>query len=251
MSSDRPAIRMSCDTGEARTDAGRAVEAELATIVDVLNIACGGHAGDNASMRNAVAHAVVSRCEIAAHPSYPDRGGFGRRPMPMSERELSDSVAHQLAALVRICESMGVAVTHIKPHGALYHCASNDPNASQAIDNARRAVIPEAAIVMPCGAPTARWWADRGVRVIAEAFADRRYEPNGSLRDRSFNDALISSPEEAYRQAREIAASSRAVAVGGREIKLRAELLCVHSDGANPVPVARRVRAAIDGQEPR
>ena len=245
--SGRPRVmRLSCDTGEAQTEIGRAAEAELVKLVDVLNIACGGHAGDDDSMREAVGDAAAAGRLIAAHPSYPDRASFGRRPMPLSGRDLANSVADQLAALVGVCESLGVRVTQVKPHGALYHQAANDPATAQAIEHARKAVIPEAAIVMPCSAPTTRWWADRGVPLIAEAFADRRYQADGTLRDRSSGDALIAEPEEAYRQARYIAGPDRAIAVHGQRVALKADQLCVHSDGVNAVAVARRVRAALD-----
>jgi UPF0271 protein len=244
-------LLLSCDTGEATTDAGRRVEDELAGVVDIVSIACGGHAGDERTMRHAAQTAMRSACAIAAHPSYPDRAGFGRVALDLPARRLTESLAEQLSMIATVSKNIGAVVEQVKPHGALYHRAASDEETAEALRLAIEQTLPGAAIVMPSGAETLSFWERTGCPVQTEAFADRRYEADGRLRDRAHDDALITEPVEAAAQARSIARDRLVSTTPDHAFHVCAAQLCVHSDTPNAVAVARAVRDALRSIEPR
>lgn len=237
-------IELSCDLGEAQDDDGREIERQLWELIDAANVACGGHAGDRDSMHEAALLAARNGVILGAHPSYPDREHFGRRTLEISAPELFDSLREQITTLKDVAAEHGVMLRRVKPHGALYNDAHGDKNRAETIVDAMMSVDPRLALVAPGTSEMARVAQERGVTVVREAFADRRYLPDGSLTPRIEPDALLSVPDAAA-QAERIATDRAVVARNGATIPLHFETVCIHSDMAGSVDRARAVRAAL------
>jgi len=237
-------IDLNSDLGELPGQ--RAVDLELMEIVTAANIACGGHAGDLASMRDMVRAAVGRGVTIGAHPSFPDRAGFGRVEMAMGEPELEASVREQVEALVRVAGGAGGRVVHVKPHGALYHAAMHKQGVADAVARAVRAVDAGLVLMGQSGAPGLGWWRVAGMSVVAEAFADRVYLKDGTLAPRGRGGALIEDPAMAAEQAVRIAQGRGVIANDGSVVQVAAETICIHSDTPGAVAVARAVRSGLE-----
>ena len=201
---------------------------DLWSLFDLLACACGGHAGDPASMARVVAFCARSGVRVGAHPSYPDREGFGRRTMEIDPAALGVAIAAQYQTLADIARAAGVAVTAVKPHGALYHDAARD----RAIASALLDAVPGVAVIGPPAGALRELATARGVPYLREGFADRRMRADGSLVPRSEPGASILDPTEAAQQARAL-----------RDV----ETICVHADTPGALAIARAVREAIDG----
>lgn len=238
-------IDLSCDAGEASSPEELAVERALLELVTSVNIACGGHTGDEQSMRSTVEIAAERACAIGAHPSYPDREGFGRRHYPMKPTDLEAALREQIEALINIAAHSDTTVTHIKPHGILYHDASHDPRIAEAVANAALACANDLRLIGPAHAPCLRIWQSMGIRCITEGFVDRVYEQNGMLRARSMPDALITDPARAARQALSIAIDKSVIASDGTELPILADTLCFHSDTPGALTIARHVAETL------
>ena len=239
-------IDINADVGEYAEALLNGSEERLLRVVTSANIACGGHTGDAASMR-----AVVGLCQslgvsIGAHPGYPDRQGFGRTRLDISSFELEASLAGQINALLGIASQCGVTVHHVKPHGALYNAAATDKDLAATIARAVAAVDRSLVLVGLAGSPVLDVWQNLGFSIIAEAFADRRYEPNGTLRSRGLPGALIVNPAEAARQALLIAQGEAVTSSDGGGIQLNAQTICIHGDTANAPLIAEAVRQALE-----
>jgi UPF0271 protein len=210
---------------------------QLFALATVANVACGGHAGDRASMARAVSFAMTRGTAIAAHPSYPDREGFGRTSMAIAPADLAASIEEQCAALQAIAKKLGYPATRVKPHGALYHDASKDAALAAAVlDGAARGLGVSAADLVVIGPPRGALLEEalrRGSRYCREGFADRAYRPDGTLVPRSEAGALITDAGACARQA-------LALAKGGA-----LETLCVHGDTPGAVEIATMVRDAL------
>lgn len=201
----------------------------------LVHVACGGHAGDEASMRRVVTLAAAAGTAIGAHPSYPDREGFGRRSLTITHDTLARSLREQCAALDVVSRSERIPVYSVKPHGALYHDAHRDPALAHVVVDAARDVFgADVAIVGPAGGALAAAARERSLSFLREAFADRATRPDGSLIPRGEPGALITDP----------AAASECVAVllgrGG------VDTVCVHGDTQGALDIARAVREALD-----
>ena len=221
---------LNCDMGELE-DAAH--EAALMDYITSANIACGAHAGDESTMERTAHLALERGVRIGAHPSYPDRANFGRIEMDLPELEIERTVREQIERLERVVRALGGTITHVKPHGALYNVAARDERVARAIGRAVAAWNPAASLFGLLGSRCLEWWRGMGLAVVAEAFADRRYEPDGSLRPRKFADALITDPREAAAQAERFA---RAAA---------AQTLCVHGDTPGAVEILKACRRML------
>lgn len=223
---------------------------ELYRLATVVNVACGGHAGDEASMRRAATLAAASGAMVAAHPSYPDRAGFGRKTMAIAKEELRDAIAAQCEALARIAATVrgvrgagvavdaareGVAVRAVKLHGALYHDAARDPDIAEAVMEGASRGLGTRDLTWVGPGHGEVWRRARAERLayVREGFADRGVLPDGSLIPRGRPGALIEEPERAAEQAVVLARSGQV------------ETICVHSDTRGAVAIARAVRAAL------
>ena len=224
-------IDLSADLGE-----GSPGEEEIWPLITSANVACGGHIGDEHSMREAARLAREHNVRFGAHPSYPDRENFGRRSLSMSPDDLRASLIAQMSALAAFAP-----VHHVKPHGALYNDAHKDRALADVIVSALDASI---AIVAPDQSQMAAAARDAGVRVIREAFADRRYEPDGSLTPRSIAGSTL-TVEEAASQAALLVSDCAVIARDGTRIEIAFDTLCVHADMPNAVERLRAIRRAI------
>lgn len=232
------------DMGELnRLLADRTYE-KLMDHVTSINVACGGHAGDEAMMTVMVLMAKEIGVNVGAHPGYPDKENFGRINMDMDGNQLLVSVRDQIQLLVDIGVDNGLELTHVKPHGALYNRAVNDEEVAQSIGEAIIQVNPALKVMGLAGSQMLTVFDALGLDTMAEAFADRTYESDGTLRDRKFDDALITNPEKAALQAK-MMMKGKAIAVDGSEVPIDAQTLCIHSDTPNAVAIARAVREEI------
>jgi UPF0271 protein len=239
-------IDLNCDLGENPARIADGSDLALLDLVTSANIACGGHAGDESTMR-AVIRAARERCvKIGAHPGYPDRANFGRVEMPLSISDLKCQISDQITTLAGIARSEGTSLHHVKPHGALYHAAMARREVAQAVADAAASADPSLVLVGLCGAPALDVWRSMGFAVMAEAFADRRYEAGGSLRSRGAVDALIVDPREAAEQALRMARDGVVIAAGGASVPVRADTICIHADTPNAIDIASRVRRELE-----
>jgi UPF0271 protein len=222
-------IDLNADVGEGAGDD----EALISSGITSANVACGGHAGDEATMFAACA--VVRRHGVAlgAHPSYEDREHFGRRALEIAPEALRASINGQLWRLMKPAEEAGLVILHVKPHGALYHQGNLKPGLAEGFIDAMQMVVPDARLYGP---PEGAWREAarrRGVRFVAEGFIDRRYRPDGTLVPRGEAGAVITSEDEAIWQ-------SLALARAGR-----VQTLCVHGDGLESLRLLAAARRAM------
>ncbi|HUA63530.1 MAG TPA: 5-oxoprolinase subunit PxpA [Verrucomicrobiae bacterium] len=223
-------IDLNCDMGELE-DADH--EAALMEQITSANIACGGHAGDDATMERTARLAIARGVRIGAHPSYLDRKNFGRTEMPERGEVLADIVYDQLVRLDAIVKKLGGKVKHVKPHGALYNVAVNDMDVATAIAVGVLRWNPYVIMFGLAGSKMLQLWSDLGMKVAGEGFADRRYEPDGTLRSRKFPDALITDPQEAAAQAARLANEGKV------------QTICVHGDTPGSVQILKACREAL------
>src|SRR5215213_6953010 len=174
---------------------------ELIPLVTSVNIACGAHAGDPTVMRRTVDLAAKAGASIGAHPGYPDRAGFGRRDMTMSAEELEASLLYQLGALHAFVQAAGETMRHVKPHGALYNRAASDAELASVVCRTVKRFDSALTLVALAGSPVLEIGRSIGLSVAAEAFADRAYEADGTLRARRLPNAMLATPEAAAEQA--------------------------------------------------
>lgn len=219
----------------------------LLRLVTSANVACGGHAGDDESMRETIAQAARLGVQIGAHPSYPDPEGFGRRVLAMSPDAIAESVAQQVDALCVRARDQGARVRHVKPHGALYNTACHDRTVADAIVAGIVRVDASLALYAPHGSALADAGAAAALRVIAEGFLDRAYEDDGTLTPRGTAGAVLHDPAEASRRAVAWARTGKVIARSGRVLRLPIGTLCVHGDTPDAAAIAASVRAALTG----
>jgi UPF0271 protein len=232
-------IDLNADVGEGVDDVS------IFPLVTSINVACGAHAGDVETMKRCVAEARRLGLALGAHPGYPDREGFGRRPMELPDEDLVRSLVEQIAALNVIAGQAEVPLQHVKPHGALYNLAALDENLAGAVARAVREATPGRRIIGPPGSRLLAAAADAGLLGAAEAFADRRYRSDGTLAPRGSPGALIEDPALAAVQAVAVATRNTVATVDGPEIRIRAETVCLHADTPGALAIARAVRAAL------
>lgn len=232
-------IDLNSDIGEGMDDE------RLVPLVTSVNIACGGHAGEASDMERAVAVAARHGLRIGAHPSYPDRAGFGRTALEMDASELEEALTRQLATLDRITRAQGAKLCHLKPHGALYHRAGESRDVAWAIAEAARKIGPDLVVVGQAGSLLLKVAQEHGLPVAAEAFADRRYHADGRLVPRTRGDALITDADEAAAQAVDIARDHHVVSTDGTPVEVRADTLCVHGDTPGAVAIVARIRQRL------
>ncbi len=224
------AIFLNIDAGELADE-----PQELYALAHVVNVACGGHAGDDASMRKAIARCGHFGARAGAHPSYPDRAGFGRLPMTLSLEALEATIAEQCHALVSIARAEGDAsLGYVKLHGALYHSANGDAEVARAaLEGAVEALGWEITVIGPPSGALSTVARELGLAYAREAFADRNVRSDGSLVPRSEPNALIEDAKLAVARVRELL------------LRDDVDTMCVHGDGAHAVDIARAVRAVL------
>jgi UPF0271 protein len=241
-------IDLNCDMGE-----GAGEDEALMPLVSSANVACGGHAGDEPTMRATVRLARRHGVAVGAHPSYPDRAGFGRERMARTPEQVRADVAAQVRVLLAVCREEGVPLVHVKPHGALYNAAAGDPALAQAVAEAVREIDPGLVVVCLAGSPMAGVVRGLGLACAEEAFADRGYTARGTLLPRGQPGALVEDPEAVAERASRMARERVVVAADGTPVTVHADTLCLHGDTPGAVALAQAVRARLrrDGVEVR
>jgi len=238
------AIDLNADLGETVDGVPTADDEAMFAVISSANVACGGHAGDASSMREAVARAERFGVAVGAHPSYPDRANFGRIAVAMDPADLGSVVAEQLAALV----AAGADLRYVKPHGALYHAVIGDRGQADAVARAiadRSALLGRPLPVLGLPGEIAEAAASVGLPFVHEAFLDRGYLPDGSLVPRTQPGALLEDPDLVAARAVRLAREGVVEAVDGSVVRADAASLCVHGDSPAAVEMARAVRAAL------
>lgn len=234
-------IDLNADLGE-----GDPYDAELLGIVSSCNIACGGHTGDEESMKTTVELALDNGVAIGAHPSYPDREGFGRRSGFMVASVLAEPLREQLRDLNDVAAGLGAVVSHVKPHGALYNDAANDEALAEVVASAVVDMPARCALVGQPGSALEHAAQALGIPFVAEAFVDRAYLADGRLVPRSELGAVYNNPEAMAAQAISLAVTQRVTSIDTQSIEVRADTLCIHGDTPNAPDAARAVRDALE-----
>ncbi|HEY4961039.1 MAG TPA: 5-oxoprolinase subunit PxpA [Terriglobales bacterium] len=238
-------IDINADLGESEESLADGTDFELMHYITSANVACGGHAGDEHTMRETVRIAKQLNVAVGAHPGYPDRANFGRLESSMASSEIEATVRDQIAALAAIAEPLGVSLVHCKPHGALYHAANKSTEIAAAIARAVLESDEQLIMVGQAGSATLTLWESMGLSCAAEAFADRAYEPDGILRKRTVAGALLDDPARAAQQAWDIATRQMVAATNGAKLKVTADTICIHSDTPGSVAIARAVNERL------
>jgi UPF0271 protein len=238
-------IDLNCDMGESFGAWTMGQDDAVLAHVSSANIACGFHAGDPATMRRTVAAAVARGVAIGAHPSLPDLAGFGRREMRVTPDETYGMTLYQIGALAAIARAAGSKLHHVKPHGALYNMAARDRALADAIARAVHDFDDALILVGLADSELPRAGEAAGLAVAHEAFADRRYEADGSLMARGKAGAVIDDVGAAVIQAVSIATRGEVEGPNGTQ-RVRADTICVHGDRADAATFAQRLRAALE-----
>jgi UPF0271 protein len=234
-------IDLNCDMGELPEAIADGTQEALMRSITSVNIACGGHAGDEVTMRRTIEQALRWKLAIGAHPGYADRMNFGRLELDVPPKEIAASVFEQVRALVQIAAGCGARLVHVKPHGALYNQAVRDRGIAEAIAEGVARWNREVVLVGLAGSPMLDVFREASFAVAGEAFADRRYEPDGTLRSRKFEDALIRDPAEAGWQALSVVERGAVTACDGSEVSVDAQTLCIHGDTSGAPEIAATV----------
>jgi UPF0271 protein len=238
-------IDLNCDMGELPQAIADGTQEALMPSFTSINIACGGHAGDAQSMQATIQQALRWKLSIGAHPGYPDRANFGRVALSLSPQAIADSVYQQVSTLAEVAARNGVSLAHVKPHGALYNQAANNRQLANAIATSVARWRTDIVLVGLAGSPMLDVFREAGFPVVAEAFADRRYERDGTLRSRKHEDALIHDPAEAARQALRIVEQGIVVACDGSKVAVSAQTVCIHGDTPGALQIAATVAQTL------
>jgi UPF0271 protein len=246
-----PRIDLNCDMGESFGAWRMGQDAGVMPWITSANIACGFHAGDFSTMQQTVLMAKAHGVAIGAHVSLPDLQGFGRRELRVTTEEAYAMTLYQIGALAAFATAAGTRVAHVKPHGAVYNMAAKDSALADAIARAVHDFDKDLILVGLAGSKLPAAGAAIGLRVAHEAFADRRYEADGSLTPRGKVDAVIHDIDEAVAQAVQIATQGKVETRDGKTIDVRADTICVHGDRDDAAVFARRLREALAGTRAR
>ena len=214
--------------------------------VTSINLACGGHAGNTIMMTELSKLAKMKNVRIGAHPGYPDPDNLGRAVMNMDPGELTKTTLEQIRYLGEIVSAENGELSHVKPHGALYNQAAKDRAISRSIGEAVLKFNPNLVMIGLAGSVMLHVWQEMGLQVMGEAFADRTYESDGSLRNRQLDLALITNPEKAGLQAQMITDEGKVISFNGTEININAQTICVHSDTPNALEIAIKVNKRMN-----
>ena len=234
-------IDLNSDMGEIPAQIADGTQESLMRFITSVNIACGGHAGDERTMKTTIEQALRWNLTIGAHPGYPDRENFGRLELALPLSQIEESIHGQIRALAAIAETFATSIVHVKAHGALYNQAVHNADLARTIANAVARYSQDVVLVGLAGSPMLDIFRKAGFRVAAEAFADRQYEPDGTLRNRKFPDALIRDPQKAAEQAVRIATKKGVIASDGSTVQIDAQTICLHGDTPGAPQIAEAV----------
>ena len=223
-------------------------DAAMLDIVSSANIACGFHAGDPAGMLETLRAAAARGVAVGAHVGYRDLAGFGRRPMDVAPRDLTADVIYQIGALDGLARAAGTRVAYVKPHGALYNTIAQGGAQADAVIAALLAYDAHLPLLALAWAPIIAQARAAGLQVVAEAFADRGYQPDGQLVSRRDPGAVLHDPDQIAARMLRLAREGVIAATDGTLVPIAAQSICVHGDSPGAVQIARRIRAAFDAE---
>jgi 5-oxoprolinase (ATP-hydrolysing) subunit A len=241
-----PVIDLNSDLGESFGRWTLGNDVELMRSITSANVACGYHAGDPGVMRETVRAAKHASVAVGAHPGFPDLAGFGRRNLAATAREVEDFVLYQVGALAAIAAAEGVRLQHVKAHGALYNMAIRDSALAGAIARAVAAFDRSLWLLGLPGTELLRAGEKAGLKVAAEGFADRAYEPDGSLTPRDRAGAVIHDADAVVARAVRMARDGVVTASDGRDIPMRVDTICTHGDTPGAHELTRRIREGLE-----
>jgi 5-oxoprolinase (ATP-hydrolysing) subunit A len=231
---------INCDMGE-----GIGNDAQLMPFISSANIACGYHAGNAATMQQTVQLAIEHHVAIGAHPSYNDIANFGRLAISLAPNEVYDIVCRQVKTLAAVCSANNVPLRHVKPHGALYNTAAKDLPTAQAIALAVKDCNHGLILYGLPGTFMQQAAKEAGIAFWGEAFADRSYQPDGTLTPRQEPGALINNTAEAVKQALQLVQTKTITTITGQVIPVDAGTICIHGDGEHALEFAKAIDAAF------
>ncbi|MFO1331626.1 MAG: 5-oxoprolinase subunit PxpA [Rubrivivax sp.] len=217
----------------------------MLAIVTSANVACGFHAGDPAGILQTLKAAAAHGVAVGAHVAYPDLVGFGRRNMDPTSAELVADVIYQIGALQGLARAAGTRVRYVKPHGALYNTIAHDERQASDVIAAMQAADPQLTLLALAGSPLVELARARGVAVVAEAFADRAYNDDGSLVSRRLPGAVLHDPDAVAERMLQWVERGELPSISGRPVRIEADSICVHGDSPGAVEMARRIRTRL------
>jgi UPF0271 protein len=239
-------IDLNSDLGESLGAWTMGDDAAMLSIVSSANVACGFHAGDAAGILKTLRAAAERGVAVGAHVAYPDLAGFGRRNMDVASADLQADVVYQIGALQGLAKVAGTGVRYVKPHGALYNTIAHDRRQAGDVIAAIRAIDPTLVLVALAGAPLVAWAREAGLTVVAEAFADRAYTPEGTLVSRREPGAVLHDPDAVAARMLRLAQEGVVQAIDGSTVRVQADSICVHGDSPGAVAMARQVRQVLE-----
>lgn len=234
-------IDLNCDLGESFGAYVKGNDDDILSYVSSANIACGFHAGDPMIMKETVSKAIAKGVAIGAHPSTPDLVGFGRRKMDISPEEVYATVLYQVGALQGFAQAEGVQLHHVKPHGALYNMAAENPTLAEAIALAIHRLDPGLILYGLAGSELIKAGQKLGLPTASEVFADRTYQDDGTLTSRTARHALVTDAGEAAERVMRMIRDGKVTAVSGKDIAIKAQTVCIHGDGAHALTFAKAI----------
>ena len=239
-------IDINCDLGESYGAFKVGNDEKIMPHITSANIACGFHAGDPMTMAQAINLAKKHNVAIGAHPGYPDLLGFGRREMQLTLEEVKNYMIYQVSALQGFARTAGVSLQHVKPHGALYNTAAKDEKLSKAIMDAVKALNRNLIIFAPLNSAFAKVAVEGGLRVAYEVFADRAYNPDGSLVSRKQPNAIIQEPQKVMERAIKMVKEGTVLAVNGKVVNLgEVHTICVHGDTPTAIELVKALKKGL------
>ena len=237
---------LNSDLGESLGAWRMGDDAAMLGIVSSANVACGFHAGDAAGILRTLREAAARGVVVGAHVAYRDLVGFGRRNMDVESADLVADVVYQIGALQGLAKAAGTTVRYVKPHGALYNTIAHDERQARDVIAALRAVDPGLVLVALASSPLIGWARAAGLRVVAEAFADRAYTPSGALVSRREKGAVLHDAQQIAERMLRLVREGAVEAIDGSTVRIEADSICVHGDSPDAVAIARRLRERFE-----
>lgn len=241
-------IDLNCDLGESFGTYKIGKDEEVLSFISSANVACGFHAGDPHVINQTVQLAKKYGVAIGAHPGFQDLVGFGRRTMAVSPKDVYDLVLYQIGALAAFCKAHEVKLSHVKPHGALYNIAAVDTNLAEAIAKAVRIFDPTLSLYGLAGSKLIEAGEKYGLHTVSEVFADRTYQPNGTLTPRTQEGAVIHDSNVAIKQVLQMVKEQTVQTTTGEIIPIKADSICVHGDNDHALQFVQELRQALTNE---
>lgn len=238
-------VDLNSDLGESFGRYTLGSDDKIIPLITSANVACGYHASDPVVMEKTIASVKKAGIHAGAHPGFPDLMGFGRRNMNVTPAEAKAYTLYQLGALYGFCQSQGISMQHVKPHGAMYNMAAKDYTLSRAICEAIYEFDKNLIVLALSGGELARAAKDMGMRTAQEVFADRAYEEDGTLVDRRKEGAMITDEKTAILRVVRMVKEKKVMAITGKDIPIEADSICVHGDGAKALAFVEQIRRTL------